>query len=381
MRKSALVVISSLFFAFASASIAEAASAPAPASLEKPVKKTGAKHRVAKKTVSAKVSHASARRISTVSLNKNERLLKQTVVVRGRRHTGYQRVSIRPSLPVVPPIETAGDLAGLNLTQDPLALKSNVAYVIDQASSKVLFEKNANVALPIASVTKLMTATVVVEAHQNMEEMLTVTDEDVDREKFSSSRLRVGSRLSRDDMLHIALMSSENRAASALSRYYPGGKPAFVAAMNMKARSLGMNDTHYYDPTGLDKNNVASAHDLAKLVVAAYQYPLIRNYSTDIKYSVEPNGHSMMQYGTSNSLVRNKDWDIGLQKTGFINEAGHCLVMQTRIDGRQIVMVFLDSKGKYSHVADASRMRQWLTAQNIRLQQNLTRLASKVAQS
>jgi D-alanyl-D-alanine carboxypeptidase len=175
-----------------------------------------------------------------------------------------------------------------------------------------------------------------------MNEMLTVTEDDVDREKFSSSRLRVGSQLTRDDMLHIALMSSENRAASALGRNYPGGVSAFVAAMNAKAKALGMHDTHYHDPTGLSKENVASARDLAKLVVAAYQYPLIRQYSTDTKYMVEPSGRSM-QYASSNRLVSNKDWDIGLQKTGYINEAGHCLVMQTRIDGRPVVMVFLDS--------------------------------------
>jgi D-alanyl-D-alanine endopeptidase (penicillin-binding protein 7) len=374
--KSALVIISSLFFVVA-ASSAEAKSPP-PAPHQKVVaKKVVAKKVVVKKVVkkSAHPVKASAKHSTTIgSLNPREKLLKQTVVARGKRQVTYQRVSLTPSAPVVPPVISAGELAGLNLTHDPLALKSNVALVMDQASSQILFEKNANVALPIASVTKLMTAMVVLESHQDMKEVLEVTDDDVDREKFSTSRLKVGSKLTRDDMLHIALMASENRAASALGRNYPGGLPAFVAAMNAKAKSLGMIDTHYNDSTGLSKTNVASARDLAKLVVAAYQHPLIREYSTDTKYFVEPNSHATMQYGSSNPrLTLNKDWDLGLQKTGYINEAGHCLVLQTRIDGRPVVMVFLDSKGRYSHVADAVRMRHWVASHTA---SNLTRLVS-----
>jgi D-alanyl-D-alanine endopeptidase (penicillin-binding protein 7) len=371
MIKSAVAIFSSLCFVI-SISHAEVKS-----SSSAPHKKTVAKKVViAKKPVRHRlVAKASVKNTPVSTLNKNEKLVRHTVLARGKHHVVYQRVAIAPSVPVVPPVISAGELAGLNLTHDPLALKSNVAYVMDQASSQVLFEKNANIALPIASVTKLMTAMVVVESHQNMSEVLEVTDDDVDREKFSTSRLRVGSKLTRDDMLHIALMASENRAASALGRNYPGGLPAFVAAMNAKAKSLGMTETHYNDSTGLNKNNVASASDLAKLVVAAYQYPIIRKYSTDTKYFVEPSSHSTMQYGSSNPrLTLNKDWDLGLQKTGYINEAGHCLVLQTRIDGRPVVMVFLDSKGKYSHVADATRMRNWLASHT---QQNLTRLVSK----
>ncbi len=250
-------------------------------------------------------------------------------------------------------------MAGLNDVHDPLALKSNVALVIDQKTSQVLFEKNSSVPLPIASLSKLMTAMVVVEAHQDMDEVLEVTADDIDRERNSSSRLRVGSRLTRANMLHIALMSSENRAASALGRNYPGGLPAFVAAMNAKAKALGMFDTHYVEPTGLSSQNVASARDLAKLVRAAYQYPIIREYSTDTSYVVHP-GHYVLQYMNSNRLVKNANWDIGLQKTGFINEAGHCLVMQARIENRPVIMVFLDSKGKYSRFADADRVRHWV---------------------
>jgi D-alanyl-D-alanine endopeptidase (penicillin-binding protein 7) len=307
---------------------------------------------------SARVSAKAKGRVA--SLVAEERLVPK-VVVRGRRgrQLVYQRIAPMPVLPVVPPVMTAGDLAGLNLTRDPLDLKSNAALVLDQSSAEVLFEKNSQVALPIASITKLMTSLVVVEANQSMDEPITVTDEDVDREKFSHSRLRVGSQLTRTNMLHIALMSSENRAASALGRSYPGGLPAFVAAMNAKARALGMVSTHYVDSTGLSSNNVSTARDLAKLVIAAHQHPLIRQYSTDSKYAVEPGG-PMLQYRNSNHLVDNPDWQIGLQKTGYISEAGRCLVMQTQIEGRPIVMVFLDSKGKSSRLADAGRIRKWL---------------------
>jgi serine-type D-Ala-D-Ala endopeptidase (penicillin-binding protein 7) len=256
---------------------------------------------------------------------------------------------------------SAGDMAGLNLTRDPLDLKSSVALVIDQNNSEILFEKNANVALPIASITKLMTGLIVVEAQQDMNEVLVVTDEDVDREKSSRSRLRVGSQLTRGNMLHIALMSSENRAASALGRSYPGGLPAFVAAMNAKAVALHMTAAHYVDANGLSSLNVASASDLAKLAIAAYQQPLLRQYSTDPKSVVDASGRPM-QYNNTNYLVADPSWEIGLQKTGYISEAGRCLLMQTVIDGRAVIMVFLDSKGKLSRTADAGRIRKWLEA-------------------
>ena len=295
---------------------------------------------------------------------------------KGRREVVYQRVAPMPVVPLVPPVMTAGDLAGLHLTRDPLDLKSNAALVIDQSTAEVLFEKNAQVALPIASITKLMTSLVVVEANQNMDELISVTDEDVDREKFSHSRLRVGSQLTRSNMLHIALMSSENRAASALGRSYPGGLPAFVAAMNARARSLGMSHTHYVDSTGLSSSNVSTARDLAKLVIAAHQHPIIRQYSTDSKYAVEPGG-PMLQYRNSNHLVDSPDWQIGLQKTGYISEAGRCLVMQVKIDGRPVVMVFLDSKGKSSRLADAGRIRKWLeTARPTALGRTITAQSS-----
>lgn len=322
-------------------------------------KMAGARTAVVKSAVKPAFRNAGRAKPRVASLVSQEKLVRKEVRGKRGRELVYQRIAPIPLLPVVPPVMTAGDLAGLNLTRDPLDLKSNAALVLDQSTAEVLFEKNSQVALPIASITKLMTSLVVVEANQNMEEPISVTDEDIDREKFSHSRLRVGSQLTRTNMLHIALMSSENRAASALGRNYPGGLPAFVAAMNAKARSLGMVSTHYVDSTGLSSSNVSTARDLAKLVVAAHHHPLIRQYSTDSKYAVEPGG-PMLQYRNSNHLVDNPDWQIGLQKTGYISEAGRCLVMQTQIEGRPIVMVFLDSKGKTSRLADAGRIRKWL---------------------
>ncbi|MBB3117830.1 serine hydrolase [Pseudoduganella violacea] len=320
-----------------------------------PVAAAPAKHGA--KAVSVKKNKASVRRQAAAD---EPRMVKRVVMVRGKRKVVYQRVvSVGDAIPARP---TVGDLAGLNLTRDPLDLKSNVALVLDQANSEVLFEKNANVALPIASITKMMTGLVVVEANQDMDEMLTVSEDDVDRAKFSSSRLKVGSQLSRRDMLHIALMSSENRAASALGHNYPGGLPAFVEAMNAKARQLGMSETHYVDSSGLSKNNVASARDLAKLAQAAYEHPLLREYSTAPKAVVEANGRPML-FGTTNRLVApNSGWEIGLQKTGFINEAGRCLMMQAVVEGRAVIMVLLDAKGSAARAADALRMRKWLSA-------------------
>lgn len=306
------------------------------------------KHHTAKKHVVHKkgVVHASS-----------SKLVKRTVLVHGKRKLVTERVAVVRDVVEKP---SAGDIAGLQHTQDPLDLKSNVAYVVDQSSSKVLFEKNSNVSLPIASITKLMTSLVVVEAKQDMEEVIEVTNDDIDKEKGTGSRLKIGAKLSRADMLHIALMSSENRAASALGRNYPGGLPAFVNAMNAKAKQLGMNETHYVDSSGLSSQNRASARDLVRLVNAAYQHPVIRQYSTDSKYVVAPEGSRPLEYGTSNKLVANPAWEIGLQKTGYIAEAGRCLVMQAMIEGRAIVMVFLDSKGKYSRLADAGRIKKWL---------------------
>ncbi|QGZ39323.1 D-alanyl-D-alanine endopeptidase (penicillin-binding protein 7) [Pseudoduganella flava] len=309
--------------------------------------------KTAKKSV---VKKAGVRRLAAAE--PRDKIVRRVVTVRGKKKVVYQRMTNVGFAPR----PTMGDLAGLNLTRDPLDLKSNVALVVDQNNAEVLFEKNANVALPIASITKMMTALVVVEANQDLDEVLTVTEDDVDRAKFSSSRLNVGDQLTRRNMLHIALMSSENRAASALGRNYPGGLPAFVEAMNAKAQALGMTETHYADSTGLSTRNVASARDLAKLAMAAYEHPMLREFSTDPKAIVERNGRPV-QFGTTNGLVMpTSGWQIGLQKTGFINEAGRCMMMQAVVEGRAVIMVLLDAKGTAARVADAVRMKKWLAA-------------------
>ncbi len=288
-----------------------------------------------------------------------QRMVRRVRTVKGKRVVTYHPARTAAAGAVAVAAATAGDKAGLHKTDDPLSLRSSVAYVVDQNSAEVLFEKNANVALPIASITKLMTGMVVMEAKQDLDEVLRVTDADVDRLKYSSSRLPVGARMTRRELLHITLMSSENRAASALGRNYPGGIEAFVAAMNAKARQLGMMDTHYVDSSGLSSRNVSSARDLVKLVMAAHEDPLLREFSTTPKSTVTASGRTM-HYANTNYLVSLPDWNIGLQKTGFINEAGRCLVMQAMIHGRNVVMVFLDSKGKMSRTADAGRIRRWI---------------------
>ncbi|MDM4767429.1 D-alanyl-D-alanine endopeptidase [Pelomonas sp. SE-A7] len=268
---------------------------------------------------------------------------------------------------------TFGQLYGLHSVDDPLDLKSSVALVLDQDTNEVLFSKNPEAVLPIASITKLMTALVVVEAGLPLDEKLTISDADKDTEKGTGSRLAVGTSLPRGELLHLALMASENRAAHALGRHYPGGEEAFVAAMNAKAKSLGMDDTHYVEPTGLSSRNQSSAKDLAALVKVAHEVPLLREYSTSKNYSVTV-GRRQLAFQSTNGLVRSRDWDIGLQKTGFINEAGKCLVMQAQLAGRKLIMVFLDSTGKYARIGDAERIRKWLTTNN---PGGLTALGSK----
>lgn len=247
--------------------------------------------------------------------------------------------------------------AGLDKTADPLALSSCAAYVLDQSTLDVLFQKNAAVALPMASITKLMTGLVVVESMQDMSEIIEITREDASR--AISSRLKVGTKTTRGNLLHLALMSSENRAAAALGRNYPGGYAAFVAAMNIKAQILGMAHTHYVDTTGLSSQNVASAQDLAKLVMAAAQHPILREFSTDTGYIMN-DGIRPVHYANTNRLVHNPNMNIELQKTGFTSAAGNCLVMQVIIGERPIVMVFLDAKGKNSRIADVMKIRNWV---------------------
>ncbi|QIL79781.1 peptidase S11 [Diaphorobacter sp. HDW4A] len=312
---------------------------------------SGAKRPVAKSTEkqtrkTAEATRGKSGRV-TASLSKSNRLS-----ARGAK------APVR-TVAYTPAPQSFGQIAGLHDVQDPLALQSSVALVIDQDTKEVLLSKNEGAVLPIASLTKLMTGLLVSEARLDMNESITITQDDVDTEKFSRSRLSVGTTLSRGELLHLALMSSENRAAHALGRTYPGGLAVFVEKMNSKARQIGMRSTHYVEPTGLSSSNQASARDLAQLVSVAHNDPLLRELTTSPSYEVEI-GSRTLQFNNTNRLVKSPSWDIGLQKTGFINEAGRCLVMQAQVSGRKLIMVFLDSAGKFSRLADAERVRNWV---------------------
>jgi D-alanyl-D-alanine endopeptidase (penicillin-binding protein 7) len=241
-----------------------------------------------------------------------------------------------------------------------VALRSNSVLVLDAATGEVVIDKNGGAVTPIASITKLMTAIVILESGLDMQAGVALTREDVDLKKGSRSRLRTGASLTRDELLLIALMASENRAAAALGHSYPGGTQAFVGAMNEMSAELGMNDTRFVDPTGLSPRNVSSARDLAKLVRAAHGYPLIREYSTRDRATVLLSGKQKLSFRNTNGLVRNARWEIDLSKTGYISEAGRCLVMQVRLASKDLIVVLLDSWGKHSRVGDANRIRKWV---------------------
>lgn len=248
-----------------------------------------------------------------------------------------------------------------------LQLASSKALIVNQETGETLYAKSTDLATPIASVTKLMTAMVMLDAHLSMDETIVVSQADADALKGTSSRLRIGTELTRGELLQLALMASENRAAAALGRNYPGGLGTFIEAMNAKAVDLGMLRTHFTDPTGLDSENVSTAEDLVKMVRAAYQYPEIRQVTTTPSYEVPVHGlRRLGNFVNTNILVRNSDWAIGLSKTGFINEAGRCLVMQVEIAGQPLIIVLLDSYGKYSRIGDAQRIRKWIESSNVK---------------
>ncbi len=241
-----------------------------------------------------------------------------------------------------------------------LKLQSSAALVLDQQSGEILYGKNTQAIVPIASITKLMTAMVVLDANLDPEEKIPIAQDDVDWLRGTHSRLRVGAPFTRDELLRLALMASENRAASALGRSYPGGMESFVRAMNLKAQLLGMNGSRFADPTGLSSTNVSTAEDLATLARSAHRYAKIRQYSTATAYAVSIGGRHPVAFRNTNRLVGAGAWDIGLSKTGFINEAGRCLVMQATLAGRTVIIVLLDSWGKSSRIGDANRIRKWL---------------------
>ena len=293
------------------------------------------------------------------------KVVSKKVVATRKSATFVAKSKRKPVIVVATPARLSfGQIAGLHDAQDALDLKSSVALVIDQDTQEVLFSKNDHAVLPIASLTKLMTGVIISGAHLPMDEIITITQDDVDTEKGSRSRLRVGASLTRGELLHLALMSSENRAAHALGRTYPGGLSVFVGLMNAKAQTMGMKDTRYVEPTGLSSLNQSSAQDLATLVNAAHGDPVLRELTTSSGYQVAV-GKQTLQYNNTNRLVKSSDWEIGLQKTGYISEAGQCLVMQTKIAGRKLIMVFLDSAGKFSRLGDAERVRRWVESQPV----------------
>jgi len=338
-------------------------------------KTTVAKTSTAKKAggpVPVEVKRSAKAPRATVVANRGGKADRSEKVVRGgrnvvasiRQKNGRTVVAVQRRSVVrveTPARQSFGQLAGLHGAEDVLDLKSSVALVIDQDTHEVLFSKNDHAVLPIASLTKLMTGLLISEAHLPNDELITITQDDVDTEKGSRSRLTVGTTLTRGELLHLALMSSENRAAHALGRTYPGGLATFVSIMNAKAKMLGMKDTRYVEPTGLSSRNQSSAQDLALLVNAAYSDATVRSLSTSPEYQVEV-GNRVLQFNTTNRLVKSPDWEIGLQKTGYISEAGQCLVMQAKVAGRKLIMVFLDSAGKFSRIADAERVRRWVEA-------------------
>ena len=325
-------------------------------------KSVAAKKAAAKSATKGKVaSKAQPTKKAAAKVNVKTR----TATASARGKAAPMRVTLRKAAPAVLAVAPASLLAdeadealALDASGMPV-LGSSAFYVINQNTGEVLLERNAAAVLPIASITKLMTAMVVLESGQRLSEPLEITEGDIDRLKGTGSRLSLGTTLTREDMLHLALMSSENRAASALARNYPGGEAAFVEAMNVKARLLGLWNTRFHDSTGLNPGNVSSPRDLAKLVAASASFPLIREFSTSPERYVDINGR-MLRFGNTNSLVRSPEWAISVSKTGYISEAGRCLVMQTWLHQQPVVMVLMDSYGRYTRTADAKRVRKWL---------------------
>jgi D-alanyl-D-alanine endopeptidase (penicillin-binding protein 7) len=303
------------------------------------------------KHASASHHHKSAQRISRYGKHR------QAVAVHhGRRHRVIE------AAPPIRPDSGPAEITQVADATSPLFLQSRAALVINEDNGQVLYGKNSNRTMPIASITKLMTSMVVLDAHLPMDEPITVTEDDVDHYKHTSSRLQVGTTLPRGEMMLVALMASENRAAHALARTYPGGTDAAVAAMNNKARLLGMASTNFLDPTGLHSENQSTPHDLVLMVKAAHQYPDIHQFTTTAEHGIIAANGRPIQYRNTNLLVRSgaDDWDIGVSKTGFINEAGKCLVMQARIKQQPVVIVLMDSWGNLTRIGDANRVKRWL---------------------
>ena len=335
-------VVSGVFFSGSAAFAQSSTNAPTANATKKPSANAGG----AKPAKASNQSKTQAPKKRTVSVKNQDANSAEKRKSFARSEPGYNSMGTR---------------LGLRSELTEISLNSSAVLVVDQASGRVLLDKNADVALPIASITKVMTALVVTEADLPLKEIITISKEDTQLEKYSSSRLRVGSQFTRAELLHLALMSSENRAAHALGRTYPGGLEAFVKAMNDKAKELGMSNSSFAEPTGLSSKNMSTPRDLSRLVNAAYEVPLIREYSTTTNAIVRVGGQQQ-QFRNTNALTRSDNWEIGLSKTGFIRDAGKCLVMQATIDQQDVIIVMLDAQGSASRLSDAERIRRWLSA-------------------
>ena len=305
------------------------------------------------------VSTAKSKKYSTRASSQYRVNPEKTKSMRPVKMHTHARKSARPAVDA----EMFDSFQGKSNSNGNLSIASTKALVMNQNTHEIIYSKNLDTPTPIASVTKLMTAMVVLDAKLNLNDQVSITEMDVDYLKGTSSRLPVGTTMTREDMLNLALIASENRAASALATNYPGGKARFIQDMNAKAASLGMMNTHFEDSTGLTSNNVSTAMDLAKMVHAAYQYPLIRQITTTSDYDLSVGRRQPLHFHNTNALVRdssNSSWEIGLSKTGYISEAGRCLVMQATIAGEPLILVLLDSVGKLTRIGDAKRIKKWM---------------------
>lgn len=331
-------------------SVSVTAAAAAQKTAEKPAEK------VATKATPAKVAHTKPHSTTKVVANNTHKATSKTNAsprvekAVAKPNQGVRKVMASASVPRATPKESV---------EGPLSLGSASALVFDTVTGNPVFQKNSSAVMPIASISKLMTAMVVLDAHLPMDETIVIGEQDVDTLKGSHSRLPVGAAMSRETAMLLALMSSDNRAAHALARHYPGGLNAFVAAMNEKTRSLGMTDSRFIEPTGLSSRNVSTAQDLARMVMAAANYPKIRELSTTTEAKIQI-GSRQLDFRNTNALTRSAGWDIGVSKTGYISEAGRCLVMHARVAERPVVIVLLDSVGKMTRVGDAVRIKKWM---------------------
>lgn len=321
------------------------------ATAKKPVQHAGKKSHSTQKTAA---KHVAAKKVAAVPAKAPAKSAKAALPARGK--TVHAAVET--------PKKAVRRVSLADIDPSRLALYSSSALVIDQSTGHAVLEKHAGAVTPIASISKLMTAMVVLDAKLDLQEVISIGEDDVDGLKGTRSRLQVGTTMTRETAMLLALMSSENRAAHALGRHYPGGLPAFVIAMNRKAQALGMVNSRFEEPTGLSSNNVSTAHDLARMVAAAARYPEIRGFSTTAEARVELNGR-LTDFHNTNALVRSDNWEIGVSKTGYISEAGRCLVMQARVADKPVVIVLLDSVGKMTRVGDANRIKRWMESASL----------------